>query len=92
MPITGGNFRKAALKHAEKKGFIGAHARWAAWISEELLEDFAVWLNLCEEAGLWPEAVRQILIRLIPEAKGGTRPIRLIEWIVKFYEKREGRT
>ena len=51
-PITGKDLRQAGLKHAEKNGFICAHARWAAWISDELLDDFAVLLNLCEEAGI----------------------------------------
>ena len=36
---------------------------------------------------MWPEAVQQILIRLIPKSTEGTRPIGLLEWVVRNYEK-----
>ena len=52
--------------------------RWFAWLSPQLLEALAIFLNVHEAKGCWPSQIMHAIVALIPKATGGTRPHRAV--------------
>ena len=76
-------------KYKEYTG-IGCDAfrpRWFAWLSDELLPAFALFLNSLERLGVWPSQLSAILIAFITKSSGGTQPIGLLAAVVRLWKR-----
>ena len=63
------------------------HPRWFGLLPEETRAQFASFLNYVELIGEWPSQLAITLIKLIPKAKGGKRPIGLLTGLVRLWER-----
>ncbi len=61
--------------------------RHYTWLSDLLLSRIGVFLQLLESWGIWPQQLTEALIRLIPKATGGRRPIGLLASLVRIWER-----
>ena len=68
-PIMGEQLREAASTYKEHtgRGCDAFHPRWFAWLSDELLAAFALFLMSLEQLGVWPSQISAILIALVPQ-------------------------
>ena len=85
--LTGAELRAVALKFPKRKGYIGFHPRWFAWLSDAVLDSLAALLNAIEDEGVWPGQVAHIVIILINKRGGGRRPIWMLEALVRVWER-----
>ena len=86
-PLTPLILREAARSFPIRKGFCGFCARWFAYVSDELLQCLCVLLEACERMGMWPGALMQAILHLIPKRGGGKRPIGLVDGICRLWER-----
>ena len=87
--LTGKDLRKVGSQLSRNTG-LGIdqfNPRWFVWLSDDLLDSFALLLMALERLGLWPEQIDQILIALIPKPDGGRRPVGLLPTLVRMWEK-----
>lgn len=68
-------------------GIDDAHPRVWALLKAELIELFIDMGMLIEDTGILPEKVRLIVMRLMPKAAGGVRPIALMASFVRVWAK-----
>jgi hypothetical protein len=61
--------------------------RWFAWVSDEAYAAVAALMLAIEATGIWPQALSQSLIHLIPKKLGGTRPIAVLASFVRWWER-----
>ncbi len=61
--------------------------RHYTWLSDLLLSRIGAFLWLLEAWGIWPQQLMEALIRLIPKATGGRRPIGLLASLVRLWER-----
>ncbi len=57
------------------------------WLSDLLLDRVGTFLVVLEAWGIWPHQLSEALIRLIPKATGGRRPIGLLASLVRLWER-----
>ena len=69
------------------RGAEDFHPKWFAFLPESARAEFAELLNRLEVSGCWPEQLRATLIKLIPKAKGGKRPIGLLVALIRLWER-----
>jgi hypothetical protein len=65
----------------------GFHVRHYALLSEPALRVLAVLLQVAERTGLWPTAVRAMLIALLEKVAGGHRPIALLTSFFRMWAR-----
>ena len=63
------------------------HPRWFSLLPEDMRCQIAEFLNELEVIGWWPTQLRTTLIKLIPKAKGGKRPIGLLTALLRRWER-----
>ena len=63
------------------------HPRWFFLLPEYMRGQVAEFLNELEVIGCWPAQLQTTLIKLIPKAKGGKRPIGLLTALVRLWER-----
>ena len=59
-------------------------------LSDEALDALCRLLMAIELHGEWPEAIRDILIVLLPKSDGGRRPIGLLPTVVRVWMRARG--
>ena len=69
------------------RGAEDFHPKWFAFLPESARAEFAELLHRLEVLGCWPEQLRATLIKLIPKAKGGKRPIGLLVALIRLWER-----
>ena len=88
-PITAQQVRKAAMtfRSGTSIGCDSLPPVAISWLSDQLCESIALFLNAVEEGGKWPEEIATSLIHLIPKPGGGRRPIGVLPTIVRIWER-----
>ena len=86
-PISGHDILRAALSFPERKGYVGFHPRWFAWVSDGVRSAIARLLMACEAVGMWPGQISYIIMHLIPKRGGGRRPIGITESLCRLWER-----
>ncbi len=88
-PLLVNHLRKVALTFKETTG-LGIDVispRHLAWLSDDLLQAVADFLEHLEKAGIWPHQLEQIMFHRIPKAAGGRRPIGILPTIIRLWER-----
>ena len=87
--LTGKDMVVAArgFKRTTGLGVDSFNPRWLCHLSQGLLDGFAALLAAVERVGVWPTALRTLLISQIPKGDGGRRPIGLLPTLVRVWEK-----
>ena len=87
--LTAGDLKAASSKFKRRTGLgcDSVHPRTIGWLSDNLLNALADFFVVLENKGIWPSAVRTILMAQIPKACGGKRPVGLLSGFVRVWEK-----
>ena len=85
--IKAEDLKDAAMSFAMTTGLgtDNVSPRAVARLSLDLLTRLAVILSLTESSGDWPEAIKLVLIVLLPKPDGGRRPIGLLPTLVRIW-------
>ena len=90
LPYFGAKeLRKACRTFAARTGWgiDNVGPRQMSWLSDELLDKIAAFLQAIERAGIWPGQLQEALIHLIPKLTGGRRPIGLVSCLPRVWER-----
>ena len=87
--IVGADIAKAArsFKPATSIGCDSISPGSIGWLSDELCDTIARFLNAVEQVGHWPPQIATSLVHLIPKPGGGRRPIGILPTIVRLWER-----
>ncbi len=81
--------RKASRSFAQGTaiGVDGIPPRAFDWLSDPLLTMLGDFMVIIEAAGTWPRQTVLAIMRLIPKAAGGRRPIGILASLVRWWER-----
>ena len=90
LPNLGHEALRTAAKSFRPRTGMGVDAlvpTQFAWLSDELLDAVGEFFMALEKAGCWPGQVSLAMAHLIPKATGGRRPIGLLAFVVRLWER-----